>query len=78
MRHSLLASMLEIMAENSRFQEYIALFEVGKIYLAAEEGVLPDELNRLSLALTGPPPTPPIGKTKMTRPAKISLISKGF
>lgn len=54
MRHSLLASMLEIMAENSRFQEYIALFEVGKIYLAAEEGVLPDELNRLSLALTGP------------------------
>jgi phenylalanyl-tRNA synthetase beta chain len=54
MRHSLLASTLEIMAENSRFKDYISLFEVGKIYLASEEGVLPDELKRLSLALTGP------------------------
>lgn len=58
MRHSLLASTLEIMAENGRFQEYIALFEVGKIYLASEDGVLPDELTRLSLALTGPRQTP--------------------
>ncbi|PIE81503.1 MAG: phenylalanine--tRNA ligase subunit beta [Chloroflexi bacterium] len=53
MRHSLLASTLEIVAKNSRFKDYIALFEVGKIYLAAEEGALPDELTRLSLALTG-------------------------
>ncbi|MBE2221929.1 MAG: phenylalanine--tRNA ligase subunit beta [Anaerolineae bacterium] len=58
MRHSLLASTLEIMANNSRFQEYIALFEVGKIYLASEAGVLPDELNRLSMALTGPRQNP--------------------
>lgn len=54
MRHSLLASTLEIMANNSRFKEHIALFEVGKIYLASEEGSLPDELTRLSLAVTGP------------------------
>ncbi len=58
MRHSLLASALEIMADNSRFKDYIALFEVGKIYLASEDGVLPDELNRLSLALTGPQQNP--------------------
>lgn len=54
MRHSLLASALETAAANSRFNEYIALFEVGQIYLASEEGVLPDELTRLSLVLTGP------------------------
>ncbi|MCB9421068.1 MAG: phenylalanine--tRNA ligase subunit beta [Ardenticatenaceae bacterium] len=54
MRHSLLASALETAAANSRFNEYIALFEIGKIYLASEEGDLPDELTRLSLVLTGP------------------------
>jgi phenylalanyl-tRNA synthetase beta chain len=53
MRHSLLASALEVAAANSRYREHIALFEIGKIYLAAEEGVLPDELTRLSLVLTG-------------------------
>lgn len=54
MRHSLLASALEIVAANSRFKERIALFEIGQIYLASEEGVLPDELGRLSLVVTGP------------------------
>ncbi len=54
MRHSLLASALETAAANSRFNEYIALFEIGQIYLASEEGNLPDELTRLSMVLTGP------------------------
>lgn len=54
MRHSLLASALETAAANSRFSEYIALFEIGQIYLASEEGDLPDELTRLSLVMTGP------------------------
>lgn len=54
MRHSLLASALETAAANSRFRERIALFEIGHVYLASEEGDLPDELSRLSLALTGP------------------------
>ncbi len=54
MRHSLLASALETAAANSRFHEYIALFEISQIYLASEGGVLPDELTRLSLVLTGP------------------------
>jgi phenylalanyl-tRNA synthetase beta chain len=53
MRHSLLASLLEITADNSRYQERIALFELGPIYLASEEGVLPDELRRLGLVLMG-------------------------
>lgn len=54
MRHSVLASVLEIVANNSRFQQQIALFEIGHIYLVSEEGVLPDELARLSIALSGP------------------------
>ncbi len=54
MRHSLLASVLEILANNSRFREQIALFEIGQIYLAAEESILPDELGRLAIAITGP------------------------
>ena len=54
MRHSLLASMLEIVSANSRFQERIALFEIGQIYLAGEDGIFPDELRRLTLAMSGP------------------------
>ncbi len=54
MRHSLLASALEVLAENSRFKERIALFEIGQIYLGSEDGVLPDELRRLSIVLSGP------------------------
>ncbi|MGD2049560.1 MAG: phenylalanine--tRNA ligase subunit beta [Chloroflexota bacterium] len=54
MRHSLLASVLEIVAVNRRFQERMALFEIGQIYLAGEEGLLPDELRRLVLVMTGP------------------------
>lgn len=54
MRHSLLASALEVLAENSRFKDRIALFEIGHIYLGSEEGDLPDELRRLAIVLTGP------------------------
>jgi len=54
MRHNLLASILEVAAENSRFKERLALFELGKIYLTGEEGLLPDELRRLALVLNGP------------------------
>ncbi len=61
MRHSLLASVLEIVADNARFRERIALFEVGKVFVLGDEGRatndegrLPDEPRRLALALTGP------------------------
>ena len=54
MRHSLLASLLDIVAVNRRFQERMTFFEIGQIYLAGEEGLLPDELQRLALVMTGP------------------------
>lgn len=54
MRHSLLSSVLEAAANNLRFRDRVALYEVGAIYLASEEGALPDEPRRLSLLMTGP------------------------
>ncbi|WP_374688457.1 phenylalanine--tRNA ligase subunit beta [Promineifilum sp.] len=53
MRHSILSSVLEATAANSRHAERIALFEIGEVYLAGEEEPLPDELTRLALVLTG-------------------------
>ncbi len=63
MRHSLLASVLEAVSDNVRFRARIALFEIGHIFLprainkapdADTEALLPDELRRLAIALTGP------------------------
>lgn len=57
MRHSILSSVLEAAANNSRDRSRtgsrIALFEIGEIYLASEDGPLPDELTRLAMVLTG-------------------------
>jgi phenylalanyl-tRNA synthetase beta chain len=54
MRHSLLNSALEIAADNARFRERIALYEISKVFLPRPEGGLPDEPRRLALVLTGP------------------------
>jgi phenylalanyl-tRNA synthetase beta chain len=54
LRHSLLSSLLEVTERNAHLRERMGLFEIGPIFLASEEGDLPDELQRLSLILTGP------------------------
>lgn len=53
LRHSLLSSVLEITAANSRYQEQIAVYEIGPVFLVSEEEALPDEPTRLGLVLTG-------------------------
>ena len=53
MRHSLLASVAEIAAENSKHAGHIAIFELGKIYIMGEDGQLPDELRRLAIVMAG-------------------------
>ena len=53
MRHSLLASVSEIAADNSKHSDRISIFEIGKVYVLDEEGVLPDELPRLAMVMTG-------------------------
>ena len=54
MRHSLLASVLEIMERNARIRERIAVFEINPVFLTSEEGDLPEEKKRLVIAMTGP------------------------
>lgn len=53
MRHSVLSSILEIAANNSRQRSSIAIFEIGQVYLAQEDGLLPDEVARLSIVMSG-------------------------
>ncbi len=53
MRHSVLSSILEVAAQNSRYQDRIAIFEIGEVFLEAEDTVLPDELTHLAIVLTG-------------------------
>jgi phenylalanyl-tRNA synthetase beta chain len=59
MRHSLLNSVLEIAAENTKHRRRVQLFEIGHIYLPnptgeGEAAILPTEERRLALVMTGP------------------------
>jgi phenylalanyl-tRNA synthetase beta chain len=53
MRHSVLASVLEVAANNLRHTEDVRLFEIGRVYLPCSGAKLPDEPRRLALFLTG-------------------------
>jgi len=53
MRHSVLSSALEVAAANSRHAPRIALYEIGQVFLAGEDGPLPDEPARLAIVMTG-------------------------
>ncbi len=53
MRQSVLASVLEAVANNGRYQPRIALFELGHVYINTGQAQLPLETPRLALALTG-------------------------
>lgn len=54
MRQSLLSTVLEVVAANSRFEERVAVFEVGKVFLPQPGQELPAEPRRLAIAMTGP------------------------
>ena len=54
MRRSLLASVLEAAASNSRFEDRLALFEVGRVFPVEEGDALPEERERAAIVLTGP------------------------
>ncbi len=53
MRHTLLASVLGVMAANARWRTRQALFEIGPVYLPVEGERLPQEPRHLCIALTG-------------------------
>ena len=54
MRRSLLASVLEAAASNSRFADRLALFEVGRAFPVEEGESLPEERQCAAAVLTGP------------------------
>ena len=54
MRRSLLASVLEAAASNSRFEDRLALFEVGRVFPVDEGDSLPEERQWAAVVLTGP------------------------
>jgi phenylalanyl-tRNA synthetase beta chain len=53
LRHSVLASVLDIAERNARISERLALFEIGPVFLASEEPGLPEELQRNAILLAG-------------------------
>jgi len=53
LRHSVLASVLDIAERNARVRERLALFEIGPAFLVSEAGDLPDELQRIAILLAG-------------------------
>jgi phenylalanyl-tRNA synthetase beta chain len=66
MRHSLLNSVLEVAADNTKHHDRVRMFEIGHIYLPPgrireggegevdETAILPQEQRRLALVMTGP------------------------
>jgi phenylalanyl-tRNA synthetase beta chain len=54
MRHSLVASVLEVVAGNARHRDRVLLFEIGQVFLTGENNLLPDEVRHLVIAMTGP------------------------
>ncbi|MCA1552953.1 MAG: phenylalanine--tRNA ligase subunit beta, partial [Chloroflexi bacterium] len=53
MRHTLLASILDVLREALRHRERVLLFEIGRTYLPQADAILPVERRRLSIALAG-------------------------
>jgi len=52
MRHTLLSSVLDVVAANARWVNRQAVFEIGKVYLPQSGQKLPDEPTHLALAMT--------------------------
>ncbi|GAB4542084.1 MAG: phenylalanine--tRNA ligase subunit beta [Anaerolineae bacterium] len=54
LRHSLVASVLEVMSSNARHRDRLRFFEIGQVFLPVEGEPLPKEVRRLVIAMTGP------------------------
>jgi phenylalanyl-tRNA synthetase beta chain len=54
LRRTLLPSLVETTRANLRFQERVAVFEIGRVYIPQPEEILPAEPRRLSALLVGP------------------------
>jgi len=53
MRRSILATMLEILEYNCRLRQHLAMFEIGPVFIPIADQLLPDEVLKLSIGMTG-------------------------
>ena len=53
MRRSILATMLEILEHNAKLHLHLAMFEIGPIFIPKADQLLPDEMLKLSIGMTG-------------------------
>jgi phenylalanyl-tRNA synthetase beta chain len=53
LRHSVLASVLNVAEHNARLRDRLAFFEIGPAFLSSEGGDLPDEPQHVALLLAG-------------------------
>lgn len=58
MRRTLINCLLETVRDNVRYTNRVAIFEVGRVYLPVDGEILPRELRRLGIAMTGPRKAP--------------------
>lgn len=54
LRHSLLASVLDVVERNARIRDRITVFEINPVFLFSESGALPEEVKKLVIAISGP------------------------
>ena len=54
MRRTLMNCLLETVKDNLRYTDRVPIFEVGRVYHPVEGEILPDEVRRLGIAMTGP------------------------
>jgi phenylalanyl-tRNA synthetase beta chain len=54
LRQTLLAGLLEVMADNARVRDRLWFFGIGPVYLPGGAGALPAELRRLGIGMAGP------------------------
>jgi phenylalanyl-tRNA synthetase beta chain len=73
MRHSVLASVLEVAAANARHANQVRLFEIGRVYLPRAGQKLPEEPRRLAFVLMGPRQPEFWGEPAGTQPAVLDF-----
>ena len=72
---TLLAGLLEVMAQNARKRERLWFFEIGPVYLPTGAATLPVEPRRLGIGMAGP--VTPASWVDHTRRGRTSSRSKG-
>jgi phenylalanyl-tRNA synthetase beta chain len=53
MRRTILAGLLDVVAENLKHQTSVKMFEIGPVYLPRSDQAFPDEPRRLGIVMTG-------------------------